>query len=297
MEKTNLKISEENKNERLDKFVLSSIPSLSRTRIQNLIEEGNILLNGEKVKSGCKLRVNDKIEVSIPEPRGIDVKPEKIPLDVVLEDKDIIVINKAHGMVTHPGSGVETGTLVNALLHHCKKSLSGINGVLRPGIVHRLDKETSGLIIVCKNDESHVQMAKQFHDRTLEKYYYAIVCGQVKFTQGKINKPIGRDKNHRHKMGIEQDGKEAITHWKIIKIFDDYTFLECRLETGRTHQIRVHMASIGHPIVGDKTYGKKKETSPMMLHSYKIKFSHPITNEKIELETDIPKRFNTLISK
>ena len=296
MEKTVLKIEIENKGERLDKFILSSLSNLSRTRIQNLIEEGNILVNSEEVKSGYKLRIDDKVEVSIPELKEIDVKPEKIDLDVVFEDEDLIVINKAQGMITHPGSGIENGTLVNALLHHCKKSLSGINGVLRPGIVHRLDKETSGLIIVCKNDESHTNIAKQFHDRTLEKYYYAIVLGKVKFTQGKINKPIGRDKNQRHKMAIVQDGKDAVTHWNILKTFDNYTFIECKLETGRTHQIRVHMASIGHPIVGDKTYGKKNDKSSMMLHAYKIKFIHPRTKKKIELHTDIPERFNTLFA-
>lgn len=285
------------KNERLDKFVLKTFSDLSRTHIQKLIEEGNILVNGDCVKSGYKLRENDEILVQLPEPKDIDVKAEDISLDVVYEDKDLIVINKPQGMVTHPGSGVNEGTLVNALLHHCKSSLSGINGVLRPGIVHRLDKETSGLIIVCKNDESHQAMAKQFQDRTLEKYYYAIVHGKVKFTQGKINRPIGRDKTHRHKMAVVNNGKEAVTHWKTIKSNESYSFVECKLETGRTHQIRVHMASIGHSIVGDKTYGKKTDkTSEMMLHASRIIFKHPRTEKEIKLESKIPDRFKTLLT-
>ncbi len=283
--------------DRLDKFILKSVPDLSRTRIQKLIEDNLILINSEKVKSGYKLKKSDKVSVSIPELEEIALKPEKIKLDIVYEDKDLIVINKPTGMVTHPGSGITEGTLVNALLHHCKSTLSGINGVQRPGIVHRLDKETSGLIIVCKNDKSHTGVAEQFHNRTIEKYYYAIVHGNMKFTIGKINRPIGRDKVKRHKMAIIKDGKPAITHWNVIKSDQNYTFIECKLETGRTHQIRVHMASIGYPIVGDKTYGKKSDkSSHMMLHSYKIIFTHPISKKKIKLETEIPERFSNIIS-
>lgn len=296
-QETILTVDIESKSERLDKFVLQAFSELSRTHVQKLIEEGNILVNGDSVKSGYKLRENDEILVQIPELKEVDVKPEKINLEIVYEDKDLVVINKPHGMITHPGSGVHEGTLVNALLHHCRDSLSGINGVLRPGIVHRLDKETSGLIIVCKNDESHQAVAKQFQDRTLEKYYYAIVHGKVKFTQGKINRPIGRDRVQRHKMAIVNNGKEAVTHWKIIQSNENSTFVECKLETGRTHQIRVHMASIGHPIIGDKTYGKKiDKNSEMMLHACRISFKHPRTGKEIKLEAKIPERFKDLIT-
>ncbi len=297
MKKFNLKVDNENIGNRLDKFIFSSCKELSRNYIQDLIEEKLILVNGVSIKSGHKLKLSDIIEVNIPDLKTIDVKSEEVDLDIVFEDEDLIVINKPQGMVTHPGSGVDSGTLVNALLHTCKDSLSGINGVMRPGIVHRLDKETSGLIIVCKNDESHTRIAKHFQERTLEKYYYAIVSGRVAFTQGKINRPIGRDKKQRHKMAVSKDGKEAVTHWKILKTYEDFTFIECKIETGRTHQIRVHMASIGHPVLGDKTYGKKNDKLNMMLHAYKIIFNHPRTNKKIVLETKIPERFNVLFAK
>ena len=280
--------------ERLDRFVSVSIKDLSRTLIQKLIDENLILVNKKSSKPGYKLKINDVISVSIPDLKETKIEPEKIELDVVFEDKDVIVINKPQGMVTHPASGVYKGTLVNALLSHCKDSLSGINGVLRPGIVHRLDKETSGLIIVCKNDKSHNEIAKQIQERKLKRHYLAIVHGKVQHDKGVINKPIGRDKVHRYKMAVVSGGRNAITHYKVLKreTFHGMSLLECTLETGRTHQIRVHMRSIGHPILGDKTYGKKNDpVDKMMLHAYKLVFTHPRTRKEIKLETEIPERF------
>ncbi len=289
--------SEENIGERLDRFICTSIKDLSRTLVQRLIEEQQILVNNKLLKAGYKLRTGDKVLVLIPSLKEMRIESESIPLDIVFEDKDVIVINKTQGMVTHPASGIYNGTLVNALLHHCRDSLSGINGVLRPGIVHRLDKDTSGLIIVCKNDKAHIQIANQIKERKLKRQYLAIVNGKVQYKTGTINKPIGRDKVNRHKMAIVQSGRIAITHWKVLKEMKGYTFVECSLETGRTHQIRVHMKSIGHPIVGDKTYGKKNEPSTMMLHAYRLVFTHPSNEKEITLETEIPKRFETLLGK
>lgn len=295
-EEVTLTVSEDLSGERLDRFLSEALHSLSRSLIQKLIEEDQVLVNEKPSKSGYKLRADDKVFVSIPEPEEAKVKPEKIKLDVVFEDKDVIVINKAQGMITHPASGVYEGTLVNALLNHCKNSLSGINGVLRPGIVHRLDKETSGLIIACKNDKAHSEIAKQIQDRELKRHYLAIVHGKVIHDRGTINKPIGRDKIHRHRMAVVNGGRNAITHWKVLKKFDKFTLLECMLETGRTHQIRVHMKSLGHPVVGDIVYGKKNDpVNTMMLHAYKLGFVHPRTKEEIKLETEMPLRFKEFL--
>ena len=290
-----LNVSCEYAGERLDLFICSSLSNLSRTLVQRLIDENLVLLNQKPSKAGYKLRTNDKISISIPDLRAAKVEGENIALDIVFEDKDLIVINKPQGMVTHPADSVYKGTLVNALLYHCKDSLSGINGVLRPGIVHRLDKETSGLIIVCKNDKAHNEIAKQIEDRKLKRQYLAIVYGKVQYDLGTINRPIGRDKKHRHKMAVISGGRKAVTHWKVLKrveIFHGMSLLECSLETGRTHQIRVHMASLGHPIIGDKTYGKKNDAvEKMMLHAYKLGFIHPKTKKEIKLEIKMPERF------
>lgn len=293
-----LTVPDDSSGKRLDRFISESIKDLSRTLIQKLINKNLILVNKKPSKSGYRLRVSDQIFVSIPELEETKVEPEKINLDVVFEDKDVIVINKSQGMVTHPASGVYKGTLVNALLNHCKDSLSGINGVLRPGIVHRLDKETSGLIIVCKNDKSHTEIAKQIQERKLKRHYLAIVHGKVQHDRGLVNKPIGRDKIHRHKMAVVSGGRNAITQWKVLNRFEKFTFLECTLETGRTHQIRVHMKSIGHPILGDKTYGKKNDSvNQMLLHAYKLVFTHPRTKKEIKLETKFPRRFEEFLLK
>ena len=295
-----LNIQDKSTGERLDRFVSESVKSLSRTHIQKLIGENLILVNKKSSKPGYRLKADDKVFVSIPDLEETKIEPEKIKLDVVFEDKDVIVINKPQGMVTHPASGVYKGTLVNALLSHCKNSLSGINGVLRPGIVHRLDKETSGLIIVCKNDKSHNEIAKQIQERTLKRHYLALIHGKIQHECGVINKPIGRDKIHRHKMAIVPNGRKAITHYKVLKRTEtvhEMSLLECILETGRTHQIRVHMKSIGHPIMGDATYGKKNDPADkMMLHAYKLIFTHPRTKKEIKLETGIPERFTVKLA-
>lgn len=285
-------VSSDSAGSRLDKYLSNALKDLSRTIVQRLIDEGQIIVNEKPTKSGYKLKPNDKIVINFPDLKKTNIEEEKIALDVVFEDKDLIVINKPQGMITHPASGIYKGTLVNALLFHCKDSLSGINGVSRPGIVHRLDKDTSGLIIVCKNDKSHCEIAKQIQERTLKRQYLAIVHGRVAYDQGVINKPIGRDRIHRHKMAIVKGGRTATTHWKILKKLESVTFIECTLETGRTHQIRVHMKNLGHPVLGDKTYGKRSDpTEKMMLHAYKLVFIHPRTKKEVHLETKIPQRF------
>lgn len=295
-----LKVSVPHKNERLDRFVCNCLENYSRGLIQSLIKEKQILVNEKASKAGYKLSAGDVISVFIPDLKKSNVQPENIRLDVLYEDNELIVVNKPAGMITHPLAGVYEGTLVNALLYHCKNSLSGINGVLRPGIVHRLDKDTSGLIIACKSDMSHNEIAKQIKERSLKRSYLAIAHGKVQYDKGTINKPIGRDRIHRHKMAVVSGGKNAITHWRVLKKVEtrhgaslqgDFTLLECTLETGRTHQIRVHLASFGHPIVGDKTYGKKNDKEDMMLHAYKLVFKHPKTKKEIELKIDIPERF------
>ena len=292
-----LNVSENIKGQRLDKIISENCSEISRSLIQKLIKEGLILVNKNPSKPGYKTKPQDVILINLPEPEELKVKAEKIKLDVVFEDRDLIVINKPQGMITHPASGVYKGTLVNALLYHCRDSLSGINGVLRPGIVHRLDKDTSGLIIVCKNDKSHNEIASQIKERKLKRSYLAIVHGMVQYDKGTINKPIGRHKIQRKKMAVVQNGRQAITHFKVLKRFDKYTLLECNLETGRTHQIRVHMASIGHPVVGDRLYSKfdnQRSTinnPSMMLHSYKLVFIHPKTKKEIKLEIKMPERF------
>lgn len=296
IEEKKLTVANEFSNRRIDHFICKALPELSRTLVQRLIKEKSVLVNEKPTKSRYRLREKDKILISLPNLKETKIEPENIKLDVVFEDKDLIVINKPQGMITHPASGVYKGTLVNALLFHCKDSLSGINGVLRPGIVHRLDKETSGLIIVCKNDKSHIEISKQIKERKLKRQYLAIVHGKIQPDSGKINKPIGRDKIHRHKMAVVQNGRSAITHFKVLKRLERCTFLECTLETGRTHQIRVHLASIWHPVLGDKTYGKKNNPEErMMLHAYKLVFTHPRTKKEIKLETEIPSRFSVFL--
>ena len=264
-EQITLQVLDESIGKRLDLYISDSLKDISRTQIQRLIDENLILVNDKSVKSGYKVKLKDKIFISLPKLKETKIEPEKIKLDIVYEDKDLIVINKPQGMVTHPAGGTYKGTLVNALLYHCKGSLSGINGILRPGIVHRLDKETSGLIIVCKNDKSHKEIAHQIKERKLKRSYYAIVHRIVQYDKGTINKPIGRHRINRQKMAVVSGGRNAITHWKVLKRLETlhatslqgrFTLLECTLETGRTHQIRVHMSSIGHPIVGDKVYSK-----------------------------------------
>lgn len=283
---------------RLDKF-LSDRLDLSRSHIQKLIDGQNITVDEKYVKSNYKLKIGQKIFVNVPTPKSIDIVPQNIPLDIVYEDSHLLVVNKPQNMVVHPAAGNYEGTLVNALLYHCKGSLSGINGVIRPGIVHRIDKDTSGLLLVAKDDETHIGLSEQIKEHTLTRKYIALVHGNLKNDEGVIDAPIGRHPNDRKKMCItEKNSKNAVTYYKVLKRFKEYTFIECRLKTGRTHQIRVHTASIGHPVLGDKTYGLKKEKynlNGQLLHAKLLGFVHPITNEYMEFETDIPERFEKFL--
>lgn len=288
-----IKLIVQSENIRLDKFVSLSMPELSRTLIQQYIKEGIVLVNGKIEKASYKIKLNDDIEISLPENKEMDVLPENIPLDIVYEDRDVIVVNKPSGMIVHPSSGIYSGTLVNALLYHCQ-DLSGINGVLRPGIVHRIDKETSGLLMIAKNDQAHRSLSEQLKNHTVTRRYVALVHGVIPHNHGKINAPIGRDINDRQKMAVTKtNSKEAITNFTVLKRYLDMSLIECRLETGRTHQIRVHMSYIGYPVYGDPKYGLKKDdqTHGQFLHAKKLGFIHPTTGEYLEFESPLPTFF------
>ncbi len=293
----NLNLICEEENIRIDRY-LSSHSDLSRSFIQKLSEEGKITVNGKVVKSSYKVSLNDEINVQVPEMENLETKPENIPLDILYEDSDLIVINKPKGMIVHPASGIYTGTLVNALLYHCK-DLSGINGVLRPGIVHRIDKDTTGCIIACKNDFTHVEIAKQLETKTCHREYRAIVMGNIVHDNGMIDAPIGRDARDRQKMTVTDKGsRDARTHFQVLERFGKSTYIECALETGRTHQIRVHMKYINHPVMGDEKYGKKcsyMNTNGQVLHAYKITFIHPRTQKEMTIEAPLPDYFNELL--
>ena len=285
------KIVADLENMRLDAYISSKKTNLSRTNIQRLIEEGNVLVNGQKKKISYKVQIGDNIEINIPEAKETSIKAENIPVEVVYEDDDIIVVNKPKGMVVHPANGNPDGTLVNAIMAMCKGSLSGIGGEIRPGIVHRLDKDTSGLLIVAKNDLAHINMSNQIKDRKVKKIYIALVKGNINENEATINMPIGRSTKDRKKMAVRKDGKEAITHFKVLKRYKNYTLLEVKIDTGRTHQIRVHMAEIGHPVVGDMVYSKGKNefgVEGQMLHSKSLDFKHPITGKEMHLEARLP---------
>ena len=284
---------------RLDKYISEQNSDLSRAMIQKLIENGNVTVNEKVVKASYKVNLGDNIKIVLEEPKETELKPEKIPLNVVYEDNDIIVINKEKGMVVHPGNGNLEGTLVNAVLERCKDSLSGIGGEIRPGIVHRLDKDTSGLIIVAKNDKAHIRLSEDLKEHKVKKTYIALVRGVVKENEATIDMPIGRSDNVRVKMAVKKEGKNAITHFKVLKKYNGYTLLEVRIETGRTHQIRVHMAEIGYPVVGDMVYSNGKNpfnVEGQMLHAWKLEFSHPITNKKMELEAELPEYFKNILN-
>ncbi|GAA0075932.1 RluA family pseudouridine synthase [Clostridium sp. CTA-5] len=285
---------------RIDKYLSDILEGKSRSFIQGLIEKESISVNGKLVKSNYKLKPLDEIEVIIPEPEILKVTPEKIELDILYEDKDIVVVNKEQGMVVHPAPGNYNGTLVNALLFHCD-DLSSINGIIRPGIVHRIDKDTSGVLVVAKNDDAHNKLAAQLKDHSMKREYYALVEGRLKNDLGTINRPLGRDKKNRLKIAITEDGRKAITHYEVLERYDaGYTLIKCILETGRTHQIRVHMASLGHPLVGDPLYGFKKQKFKLegqMLHAKKLGFIHPNTNEYVEFITDLPDYFEEVLQK
>jgi 23S rRNA pseudouridine1911/1915/1917 synthase len=283
---------------RIDVF-LASETDYTRSYIKKLILEGLVLVNDNTVKPNYKLKENDKITLNIPEAEKIDIEPENIPLDILYEDEDIIVINKPQGMVVHPAPGNYSGTLVNALLYHCK-NLSGINGVLRPGIVHRLDKDTSGVMVVAKNDKAHFSLANQIKDRKILKKYVAVVEGVIKEDQGYVEAPIGRHRTDRKKMAVVEDGRYALTLYKVLERFKNNTYVEAVIKTGRTHQIRVHMAYIGHPIVGDAVYGYKKQKfnlNGQALHARLLGIIHPKKNEYMEFEAPLPEYFVKLIEK
>lgn len=278
---------------RIDKYLANELENMSRSKIQGLIEEGFIQVNDQEIKSNYKVQTEDEITISIPEPEVIDLTAEDLPLDIIYQDQDLIVLNKEQGMVVHPASGHKNGTLVNALLYHID-DLSGINGEIRPGIVHRLDKDTSGILVVAKNDEAHVALSKQLADRTMERTYWALVHGVMPHNQGTIDAPIGRDPRNRQRNAVVSEGKEAISHFKLLETFEEYSLLEVQLESGRTHQIRVHLNYIDYPVAGDELYGPRKtlKGKGQFLHARRLGFIHPRTGEKMIFEADLPDIFN-----
>lgn len=286
--------------ERADLFLSRGVEGLSRATAQRLLEEGAVTLNGGPVRKNDKLRPGDRLEVLLPAPAEADVLPQDIPLDVVYEDGDVIVINKPVGMVVHPAPGHPDSTLVNALLYHCGKSLSGIGGQLRPGIVHRIDRDTSGLIIAAKNDAAHLSLSAQLQDHTLYREYEAVAVGKLKEDEGRIDAPIGRHRTDRKRMTVDPAGRPAVTHWRVLARYPGYTHVQCRLETGRTHQIRVHLASVGHPVLGDTVYGLKKPfpgLAGQCLHARRLSFLHPRTGERITAECPLPPYFTQVLTK
>lgn len=293
-------ITEEMEEERIDKCLAMLIDSLSRSFIQKLIKEENVKVNGSIVKGSYRVKAEDKVEFFLPEAVEPDIEPENIPLDILYEDKDIIVVNKPKGMVVHPAAGHYSGTLVNALMYHCGSELSGINGYMRPGIVHRIDMDTTGSVIVCKNDIAHNCIAKQLKEHSVTRRYHAICYGVLKEDEYTIDKPIGRHPTERKKMAVnERNGKRAVTHVKVLKRYKEYTYIECALETGRTHQIRVHLASIGHPLLGDKVYSNRKcpfKLQGQTLHAKILGFRHPSTGEYIETDAPLPEYFKHLLN-
>ena len=286
---------------RVDKYLTFEIDAISRSSIAKHIENGDVLINGKKVSKSCKVMPSDEIEVFLHDPKELTVEAQDIPLDIVYEDDDILVVDKPKGMVVHPAHGNYEHTLVNALLFHCKDSLSGINGILRPGIVHRIDKNTSGLLVVAKNDISHRGLSDQIREHSIKREYRAVVYGNIKEDRGVIDKPIGRNKDNRKKMCVTLDNsKNALTRYEVIKRYGDFTYIRCILETGRTHQIRVHMSYIGHPLAGDDVYGPKKvikELNGQCLHAYLLGFVHPVSGESLEFTCDPPLSFTNFLNK
>lgn len=289
---------------RLDKFLTEIYPDQTRSFLQKLVKSGEIKVNGKPViKAGFVVEGGDQVSASIPTPQAVEIEAENIPLDILYEDVDVLIVNKPKGMVVHPSAGHYSGTLVNAIMYHCADSLSGINGEIRPGIVHRIDMDTTGALIICKNDAAHVDIAEQIKEHTVTRRYRGIVCGVVKEDEGTIEGAIGRHPTQRKKMAInEKNGKPAITHYKVLQRFAKYTYMEFRLETGRTHQIRVHMASIGHPLLGDELYGNPKNLAMkglqgQTLHAMVIGFVHPTTHEYMEFEAPLPEYFQNLLQK
>ena len=300
MEPILLQTTEEVRGKRLDAYLADSIDDLTRSAAANLIEAGAVLVCGRAAAKSYKIAGGETVEVTLPEPESIDAVPQDIPLDVVYEDSDVIVVNKPSGMVVHPAPGHADGTLVNALLYHCGESLSGIGGALRPGIVHRIDRDTSGLIIAAKNDAAHQSLTSQLSDHTLGRTYECIVTGNLREDAGTVDAPIARHPTDRKKMAVVPGGRNAVTHWEVIARYPGYTHVRCRLETGRTHQIRVHMAYLGHPILGDTVYGNKKEEPGLTgqcLHAVGLRFLHPRTGELVQLSCELPEEFTKMLKK
>ena len=288
----------EQEDERIDKVLAAYLADISRSFLQKLLKDGRVSVNGRPVKANYRVRENDLIAFQIPRAVEPDILAEDIPLSILYEDADVLVVDKPKGMVVHPAPGHYSGTLVNAIMYHCKDGLSGINGVLRPGIVHRIDRDTTGSIIVCKNDFAHQEIASQLKEHTINRRYHAIVCGRLKEPEGTVTGAIGRDKKDRKKMAICPEGKPAVTHYRVLQTFSQYSYVECVLETGRTHQIRVHMASIGHPLLGDEVYGRKStryQLQGQCLHAKTLGFVHPVTKEYIEVDAPLPDYFKHLL--
>ena len=300
MEPLILQTASEDAGKRLDAW-LAEQTELTRSAVQKLMEEGRVTAAGKPLAKNTRLTGGETVSVELPEPEAVDIVPQNIPLDVVYEDEDVIVVNKPKGLVVHPAPGHPDGTLVNALLYHCGDSLSGINGELRPGIVHRIDRDTSGLIVAAKNDRAHLALAAQLQDHSLARVYEAVAVGGFREDCGTVDAPIGRHPVDRKKMAVDRkNGREAVTHWSVLARYPGYTHVECRLETGRTHQIRVHLASIGHPLLGDTVYGSKKPwpgLAGQCLHARRLRFVHPSTGEPLELECPLPDWFRDVLEK
>ena len=298
---TTLTLTADRAGERADALISRLVPELTRSAAQKLLERGGVTLDGAPVRKNHRPAPGQVLTVALPDPEAVDLAPQKLPLDVVYEDGDVIVVNKPVGLVVHPAPGHPDGTLVNALLYHCGASLSGINGELRPGIVHRIDRDTSGLIIAAKNDRAHLALAAQLQDHSLARTYEAVAVGGLKEDSGTVDAPIGRHPVDRKKMAIDRkNGREAVTHWSVLARYPGYAHVECRLETGRTHQIRVHLASIGHPLLGDTVYGAKKPVPGLAgqcLHARRLRFVHPSTGLPVELECPLPGWFQAVLDR
>lgn len=294
-------VEKENDNNRIDKFINDRMADVSRSYIQKLIKDNRVTVDLKPVKANYRIKEGERVEVGLPEPVSLDIEPQNIPLDIVYEDEDVLLINKPKDMVVHPSAGHMDGTLVNALLYHCKDSLSSINGVMRPGIVHRIDKDTTGLLIICKNDKAHNCIAEQLKVHSITRRYQAIVWNNLTADEGVVDAPIGRHPVDRKKMAINyKNGKTAVTHYKVLERFGKYTYIECELETGRTHQIRVHMTSIGHPLIGDSVYGPDRQpfkTQGQVLHAKVFGFIHPTTGQYMEFEVPLPEYFENILEK
>lgn len=299
MEQFSYHIGLEDEDERIDKWISNTLQSLSRSYIQKLIKDNLVFVNGKAQKASYRIRVDDEISFQIPETVVPDIPAEDIPLSILYEDDDILIVNKPKGMVVHPAPGHYSGTLVNAVMFHCKDNLSGINGVMRPGIVHRIDKDTTGSIIICKNDTAHNSIASQLKEHSITRKYRAIVYGRLPAKEGSINAPIGRSPKERKKMAVNApNSKTAVTHYKVLEEYEEYSYIECQLETGRTHQIRVHMAAIGHPVLGDEVYCRRKSKFKLegqTLHAMDIGFLHPSTGEYMEYSAPLPEYFTHLL--